>query len=53
MVISIYHWFNDRWGVKANGDFAVAGDNDRNYSLNGLLFYKINKLHNIWGATVI
>ncbi len=44
------HWFNDRWGVKINGDFAVAGDNDRDYSLNGLIFYKISKLNNIWAG---
>lgn len=44
------HWLNDRWGVKVNGDFALAGDNDRDYSLSGLIFYKISKLNNIWAG---
>ncbi|MEH6548775.1 MAG: hypothetical protein V7744_02220 [Pseudomonadales bacterium] len=42
------HWFNDRWGLMLNADTAVAGDNDRDYSLELRALYRISKLNNIW-----
>jgi len=53
---SIYDWligvtfhqdFNPHWGFKISADAAIAGDNDRDYMLDALLFFLLSKLNNI------
>ena len=31
--INFNHWINDRWGLMLNADAGIAGDNDRNQSI--------------------
>jgi len=46
--ISLSHKFNNRWGFMITGDAGLAGDNDRDFSVNAVVAYKINKLNNVW-----
>ena len=48
--ITLGHWFNSHLGFSLSGDAAIAGDNDKDYSANTILFYRLNKLHNIWAG---
>ena len=38
--INYNHFFTDRWGVLVNADYAVAGDNDRDYSADVRALYQ-------------
>ena len=46
--VNFNHWFNDKWAVLVNADTAVAGDNDRDYSLDVRGLYRISSLNNVW-----
>ncbi len=46
--INYNHFFTDRWGVLVNADYAVAGDNDRDYSADVRALYRISDLNNLW-----
>ncbi len=39
--------FNSRWNLILGGDFAIAGDNDKDYVGNVVLTYRISKLNNL------
>ena len=41
-------WFGERWGLIINGDVALFGDNDRNFSAEFRGVYRFGKLNNIW-----
>ena len=47
--ISLNYKFNNHWGVMVTGDIGT-GDNDTDYSINAVVAYKINKLHNVWAG---
>ena len=36
--------FTPRWSALINADFAIAGDNNKDYTANALLSYRISKL---------
>ena len=42
------HFFNDRWGVMVNADWAFTGDNDRDYGFDVRALYRISDLNNLW-----
>jgi hypothetical protein len=46
--IHFNHWFNDRWGVMLNADAGIAGDSDRNQSIEFRALYRLGKLNNFW-----
>jgi hypothetical protein len=46
--VNIDHWHSDRWGFMLNADVAVAGDNDRDYSVEVRALYRISELNNLW-----
>ena len=46
--INFNHWFNDRWGIMLNADSRVAGDNDRDRSIEIRGFYRLGSLNNFW-----
>ncbi len=46
--VSYDHWFGERWGLIVNGDVALFGDNDRNYSAELRGIYRFGKLNNVW-----
>ena len=46
--INFNHWFNDRWGVMLNADAGIAGDNDRNRSVEARGLYRLGTLNNFW-----
>lgn len=46
--VSYDHFFNERWGLMLNADYAIAGDNDRDYGFDGRLLYRISDLNNLW-----
>ncbi len=47
--INLNYRFNNRWGIMITGDLGT-GDNDTDYSINAVVAYKINKLHNVWAG---
>jgi hypothetical protein len=46
--INFNHWFNDRWGVMLNADTGIAGDNDRDHSVEVRGLYRLGSLNNFW-----
>jgi hypothetical protein len=46
--INYNHFFNHRWGVIVNADYAIAGDNDRDYGFDLRAIYRISDLNNLW-----
>ena len=48
--INLNYKFNNRWGIMVTADAGVAGDNDTDYGIKGVVAYKINKLHNVWAG---
>ena len=46
--INFNHWFNDKWGLMLNSDLGVAGDNDRDFSVDFRGLYRISDLNNFW-----
>ena len=46
--VSYDQWFGERWGLIINGDVALFGDNDRNYSAEFRGIYRFGKLNNVW-----
>jgi hypothetical protein len=41
-------WFSEHWGLIINGDVALFGDNDRNFSAEFRGVYRLGKLNNVW-----
>ena len=46
--INFNHWFNERWGIMLNADSRIAGDNDRDQSIEVRALYRIGTLNNFW-----
>lgn len=46
--INFNHWINDKWGLMLNADVGIAGDNDRDNSLEFRALYRLGDLHNLW-----
>ncbi len=46
--INFNHWFNDKWGLMLNSDLGVAGDNDRDFSVDFRGLYRVSDLNNFW-----
>jgi hypothetical protein len=46
--INFNHWFNDKWGIMLNSDLRVAGDNDRDFSVDFRGLYRVSDLNNFW-----
>jgi hypothetical protein len=46
--INFNHWFNDRWGLMLNADVGIAGDNDRDQSIEFRGLYRLSELNNFW-----
>lgn len=46
--INFNHWFNDRWGIMLNADSRIAGDNDRDRSIEIRGLYRLGTLNNFW-----
>ena len=46
--INFNHWFNDNWGLMLNSDLGIAGDNDRDFSIDFRGLYRVNDLNNFW-----
>ena len=46
--INFNHWINDKWGLMLNSDLGVAGDNDRDFSLEFRGLYRLGDLNNVW-----
>lgn len=46
--INFDHFFNQRYGVMLNADLGVAGDNDRDYSVEFRALFRISELNNVW-----
>lgn len=46
--INFNHWFNDSWGVMLNADAGIAGDNDRDQSVEVRGIYRLGTLNNFW-----
>ena len=46
--INFNHWFNDKWGLMLNSDLGIAGDNDRDFSIDFRALYRISDLNNVW-----
>lgn len=42
------HFFNNKWGVTVMADAAVAGDSDRDYSIDVRGLYHMSDLNNVW-----
>jgi hypothetical protein len=46
--INFNHWINDKWGLMLNSDLGVAGDNDRDFSVEFRGLYRLGDLNNVW-----
>ena len=46
--INFNHWISDKWGLMLNSDLGVAGDNDRDFSLEFRGLYRLGDLNNVW-----
>jgi hypothetical protein len=46
--INFDHWINDKWGLMLNVDVGIAGDNDRDNSIEFRALYRVSDLHNFW-----
>jgi hypothetical protein len=46
--VNFNHWINDKWGLMLNSDVGVAGDNDRDFSLEFRGLYRLGDLNNVW-----
>lgn len=42
------HFFSSRWGALVSADYAIAGDNDRDYGADVRAIYRISDLNNLW-----
>jgi hypothetical protein len=43
--INFKHCFNDKWGLMLNSDLGVAGDNDRDFSVDFRGLYRVSDLN--------
>ena len=46
--VNFNHWFNDHWGIMLNADTSIAGDNDRDQSIELRALYRLGTLNNFW-----
>lgn len=46
--INFNHWFNEKWGLMLNADLGIAGDNDRDFSTEFRVLYRLGDLNNFW-----
>lgn len=46
--INFNHWFNETWGLMLNADLGIAGDNDRDFSTEFRILYRLGELNNFW-----
>jgi hypothetical protein len=46
--INFNHWINDKWGLMLNSDLGVAGDNDRDFSVEFRGLFRLGDLNNVW-----
>lgn len=46
--INFNHWINGKWGLMLNSDVGVAGDNDRDFSVEFRGLYHLGDINNIW-----
>lgn len=46
--VNFNHWFNDKWGLMLNSDLGIAGDNDRDFSVDFRALYRVTDLNNFW-----
>ena len=48
--IEYQHDLGNKWNLIINADASIAGDNDKDYSANLVLTYKLNELNTIWAG---
>ena len=46
--LNFNHWINQNWGLMLNADLGLAGDNDRDYSIDFRALYRMSDLNNFW-----
>lgn len=46
--INFDHWINDKLGLMLNSEIGIAGDNDRDNSIEFRALYRVSELHNFW-----